>query len=46
MGYGNCWKKDKEKDVKVVFVKPGQKVLVIGKKKHHRTCKPCKHFDY
>lgn len=38
MGYCNCNKKEKEKDVKVIFVKPGQKVLVIGKKQH-RTCK-------
>lgn len=28
MGYGY----DKKKKVKVIFVKPGQKVLIIGKK--------------
>ncbi len=41
MGCWHCNKKEKEKekDVRVIFVKPGQKVLVIGKKHHHRTSK-------
>jgi hypothetical protein len=38
MGCCKCNHKEKEKDVKVVFVKPGQKVLIIGKK-HQRSCK-------
>ncbi|MBD2870085.1 hypothetical protein [Paenibacillus arenilitoris] len=38
MGYWKCDDHKKEKKVKVVFVKPGHKVLIIGKKmkkKHH-----------
>ncbi len=36
MGFGDACR---EKEIKVIFVKPGQKVLIIGKKhrrkKHH-----------
>ncbi len=45
---GNCCscnrkKRDHEKhDIKVVFVKPGQKVLIIGKKKHRK----CDHHSW
>jgi hypothetical protein len=47
MGYCKCdqkrKEKKKEKETKVIFVKPGEKVLIVGKK-HQQKRQSCKHY--